>query len=220
VIDYLRETFKDKYVVLYAYCNFMIKEKEQQTAVNLMSSLLRHLATDHETDGIRKPVMKFYHEFKAKGSRPSMAEYSKILCQILQTLDKRVFIVVDALDECSDDDRGDFLAELEKLPVRLFCTTRDIPEIIYLFHNNVTQLSVHNQVKATKEDIKTYLQSEMKKRASLAALNPSLAADIVRVINEKADGMYIYLPAPPLSHQSLALADIYNSIQNTGYRFS
>ncbi|RPB26487.1 hypothetical protein L211DRAFT_760058, partial [Terfezia boudieri ATCC MYA-4762] len=44
VIDHLRETLKDQYVVLYSYCNF--KEKEQQTAVNLVSSLLRHLGTD------------------------------------------------------------------------------------------------------------------------------------------------------------------------------
>ncbi|RPB26486.1 hypothetical protein L211DRAFT_899806, partial [Terfezia boudieri ATCC MYA-4762] len=123
-----------------------------------------------------------------------MAEYSKVLCKILPTLGKSVFIVIDALDECSSEDRDDFLVELRKLPVRLFCTTRDIPEIIYLFQGDAAQLSVDNQVEATKGDIKIYLESEMKKRATLAALkesNPGLAADIVRVINEKADGMFL-----------------------------
>lgn len=210
MVDYLREILKDKYAVLYAYCNF--KESEQQTAVNLVSSLVRHLATDHQTDEIRKLLMTFYHDFRAKGSRPSMAEYSKILCQMLLTLDRDVFVIVDALDECASGDRDDFLAELKKLPARLFCTTRPIPEIIHLFHSDFAQLNVDNQVEATKEDIKTYLNSEMKKRASLAALkesNPGLAADIVREINEKADGMYVYLPQRTTNPQHSQTSIIY-----------
>ncbi|KAF8419528.1 hypothetical protein EV426DRAFT_517540, partial [Tirmania nivea] len=217
VIDYLRETLKDQYVVLYAYCN--VKEKEQQTAVNLVSSLLRHLATDHQTDEILKSVMTFYHEFKAKGSRPSKMEYSKILCQILTTLGRSVFIVVDALDEYLADDRDDFLAELKKLPVRLFCTTRDIPEIISLFHGHAAQLNINNQVEEIKADIKIYLDSEMKKRAPLAALkenNPGLAAEIVQEIHENAGGMFLLarLHLESVASQISTPKEVFNALKS------
>ena len=184
------ELLKKKAAVLYVYCNFL--EQEQQTATILVSTLLRHLATsDYQKTGtdeiIRTEIMGFYRTFKAKDSRPSILDYSKMLQFLLPNLGKRAFIIVDAIDECSGRDRDILLAELKKLPARLFITSRPIPEVLHQFRNEA-QL----EVRATKEDIKAYLESQMRTRASLSVLkhrNPDLAKEIMSHIIEKADGM-------------------------------
>jgi len=176
---------EQKPVVLYAYCNSL--EHEQQTAAILVGALLRHLATDQTDEIIRTTIMDFYHTFKAKDTRPSILDYSKKLQFLLPNLRERVFIIVDAIDECSDRHRDTFLAELKKLPARLFFTSRPILEIHHQFRNEARL-----DVRATREDIKTYLEDQMTTRPYLDMLkcrSPALAEEIVHHIIEKADGM-------------------------------
>lgn len=93
--------------------------------MNLTSSLLRPLAIESKSKQIITALQEYYKQFEEKKSCPSLTEYSSLLLALIANL-KRVFIIVDALDECSSYARSAFLAELKKFSasVSIMFTTR------------------------------------------------------------------------------------------------
>ncbi|PKX93970.1 purine and uridine phosphorylase, partial [Aspergillus novofumigatus IBT 16806] len=97
VINYLtRRTFEDGSLgVAYVYCNF--QRKDEQTADRLLSSLLKQLSGRLPT--IPGEVSNLYNQHKTDRTRPSLEEISRTLYSVAVKY-SRVFILVDALDEC------------------------------------------------------------------------------------------------------------------------
>lgn len=76
----------------------------------------------------------------------------------------RVFIIIDALDECqaSDSSRARFLAEIFNLQARsgvnLFATSRFIPDIVERFKEEESLLL---EIRASDEDVLKYLDDRI-----------------------------------------------------------
>jgi len=99
VINHLQEQFEGAITpVVYLYLNH--KEKQMQTLVNLLSSLLKQLVEHHNSNRISAEIKNLY--LKAREARPQIKEIDELLRSSLKDF-KRVFIVVDALDECPED---------------------------------------------------------------------------------------------------------------------
>jgi Cdc6-like AAA superfamily ATPase len=117
----------EKISVAYIYCNF--RQQDDQKIDDLLASLLKQLATSQ----ITLPHLKdLYDRNKFRQMRPSLDEILGTLRSVV-ALYSRVFIIVDALDECqiTDDCRTRFLREIFNLQkmcsVNFFTTSRPIP---------------------------------------------------------------------------------------------
>ncbi|RYP31088.1 hypothetical protein DL767_005932 [Monosporascus sp. MG133] len=111
--------------IAYIYCNF--RRKDEQKIDDLLASVLKQLAQDQTP--LPKSVKDLYDQHKQKRTQPSLGEIMKVLFTAA-AMCSRLFIVIDALDECqvSDGCRSKFLRELFNLQAttaaNIFATSR------------------------------------------------------------------------------------------------
>src|SRR5579862_3445203 len=112
IIHYLEKTFAGMNVgVAYIYCEY---KGQDQTAINFVASLLRQLT--QQLSIIPDKLMAVYKKHKDRHTHPQLGKYSSLLQLVLRGF-SQVFIVIDALDEYTEDDgtRDSLLTEIRKL---------------------------------------------------------------------------------------------------------
>ncbi|KAF7504337.1 hypothetical protein GJ744_002457 [Endocarpon pusillum] len=127
VVDYLIEKFYDEPTVgvAYLYCNFQ-RQQDQKTE-SLLANLIKQLV-QHQIP-LPSNVKLLYERLTKKNQRPSLEVLSETFQSIASSY-SRVFIVIDAFDECDDTDgsRTRFLDRLfsiqNKIRLNLFATSR------------------------------------------------------------------------------------------------
>jgi Cdc6-like AAA superfamily ATPase len=189
VVDDLYAKFQNDASVglAYIYCNF--RRQQEQKPNDLLASLLKQLV--QEQPFIPENVKSLYERHKGKRTRPSLDEILKALHSIVAGY-SRVFIIVDALDECqgSNGGRKRFLAELFDLQARtgasLLTTSRFIPEIVKEFEER----SVRLEIRASDDDLQRYLYGHMSKLPSFVSRNADLQNEVKIAITNAVDGMY------------------------------
>jgi Cdc6-like AAA superfamily ATPase len=178
-----------KCAVAYAYCSY--KRQHEQTLVNLLATLLRQLL--QEQPNLPTAFQSLYQRHFHKNTRPSVEELRILLHSVTEAYSK-VSIVVDALDECTNDDRtrDSLLSELfllqsrSRATVSLFFTTRFIPEILDQF-----KYCVRRVIRASDHDINKYLDSHISRLTPCVARKNDLQDEIKTKIIEAVDGMYV-----------------------------
>lgn len=184
VIDALTARFEScKNVgIAYIYCNF--RRQAEQKAEDLLISLLKQLA--HGPPMIPADIKSLFEKHKYKGTRPTFHEISQVLRTTIG-LYSNVWIVLDALDECSC--RSRFLPEIMKLRstlgVKIFATSRFNSEIIGIFGDSISL-----EIRASPEDIHGYIDGHLPQLTSFVAKNPLLQKEIRHGIVQAVDGMY------------------------------
>jgi hypothetical protein len=197
VINHLQELFKGANIgVAFLYCNY--KEQTLQTATHLIASLLKQLVQDCPV--ISDNVKSFYHYHQDRGTYPTLVELTNALDMEIKRYAK-VFIVIDALDECSETNgsRMKLLKALRSLaaPVNLMVTSRDLPSIEQHFHK------AHRLfIRATDEDVTKYVQSQLFDTSDLMNLRDIIVSKIVGNVG----GMY----ASPSLNKSFELLYLIN----------
>jgi len=186
VIDYLiNRYYKDPNIsIAYIYCNF--RRKDEQKLDNLLASLLKQLS--EKQPSIPNAVRGLYEQHNTKRTRPSVDEISRALQSIVATC-PRVFLIIDALDECQnipDGCRSRLVEEAFKLQARcganLFMTSRFLPEITEKFHKTCSL-----EIRATREDIERYLEYHIKQSSYTIQ---EMQEEIKATISDAVDGMY------------------------------
>ncbi|KAK8067080.1 ankyrin repeat protein [Apiospora hydei] len=171
--------------ICYIYCNF----HRPQKLGHLLSSLLKQLSKGHTT--FPQSVIDIYEQRGKGQSRPSIEDIRKTL-HIVAAVYSRVFIVVDALDECqvSNGCRSRFISELLELRtqigVNLLTTSRFVPEIAERFGD-----SMKKEIRATAEDIERHIEGNKIMLPSFMSTNPSLLRETKMSILKAADGMFL-----------------------------
>jgi hypothetical protein len=171
--------------IAYNYCNF--KRQGQQTADRLMANLLKQLcASQSSLPGAMKAL---HNKHKDKNTRPSLEEITNAL-QSVANVYSRVFIAIDALDECQAMERSLFLSKIFKIQaeanINLFATSRPILEIEKMFQGC---LSV--DVIADQEDIYRYIDGHILQLPRFVRDNADLQAQIKKEISTAAQGMSV-----------------------------
>ncbi len=173
--------------VAFVYCNF--RRREEQTADQLLASILKQLSRQRPVHPDH--LKELWNTHKQKDTRPSFDDISKIL-RLTASSFSRVFVVVDAVDECqaSDGCRITFLNAIQsmqkELGVNVLATSRFIPEIVDHFR---AVGSVTLEISASREDVERYIEGNMMRLPSIVQRNPKLQADIKDSISGAVDGM-------------------------------
>lgn len=172
-----------------AYIYFNFRRQDDQKLTDLVACILRQSIQQlaQLPDSVSALERQCGHS-----KRPSLEE----LLAALQSVDAacaRVFIVVDALDECqtSDGCRARLLSELLKLQtkcgVNVFATSRFIPDIMDNFQGG-TML----EIRASNEDVERYVKGRMENLQPFVHRNKQLQEEIKAGISTAVDGMYAY----------------------------
>ena len=168
------------------------RDQEKQSAKNLIGSLVRQVA--HRKMALSDDVIGLYHDHTLKGSRPTINELSSLLHSEINTLSE-VFILVDAMDECSVNDytREELLITLQRLlempNVRLMITSRPVASI-----DAHLQDMAYLEIRAADEDIRKYIENRIPKERRLVPHvrgDDAFQVSIIDTIIAKAQGMYV-----------------------------
>lgn len=169
----------------YVYCNF--QRQDEQTATSLLGSLLKQLSARQPS--LPECITDLHKFHSTRRTRPSLEEILECLDAVVHIYGK-VFIVIDALDECQSAGgcRAKLLAELFSVQnrhgVNIFATSRFIPEIVDKFHN-----SIQLEISAKSTDIAEYLHARIPLLPLIVRKNPSLQQEIFRDISQAINGM-------------------------------
>ncbi|KFG77469.1 Pfs, NACHT and Ankyrin domain protein [Metarhizium anisopliae] len=198
IINDLHLQFRHKKDIGIAYIYFSYRLKDKQEIYDLVASLLRQLS--QERSPLPETVSVLYHKHKHGSTIPSLEEISKALHSVV-ALYQRVYIVVDALDECEKSGtRARFLSELfslrDKNRVQIFVTSRYISEITEQFKSGPfldvyagTDMFEGDQFfkfRASTEEISSYLDSQLCKLPCSLIQNSEIRAQIKARIIESA----------------------------------
>jgi hypothetical protein len=184
-IDHLGRLAQADVGLAYLFCNY--KSQVDQSLHGLLSALLKQLVQSR-TD-IAASVTRLYDHHSKQNSKPSRDEIFTALLTICSN-HTRVYIVVDALDECTNQDgtRSRLVEKLGELQartnVRLLFTSRFIPEITERFLSNPML-----EVRASKEDVKQFVAGQIPRLPSCIRRDDELALAVQSKIIEAVDGM-------------------------------
>jgi Cdc6-like AAA superfamily ATPase len=194
IIEYLYNKFRKENAqndgnigIAYLYCNF--QRQNEQKAGDLLASLLRQLSQTRSS--LPDSVKDLYEHHQNKRTRPSIDEVSKAL-QSVVAMYSRVFIIIDALDECqaSDNCRMRLLFEIfaiqAKSGANVFATSRFIPEITEKFKGGISL-----EIRASDEDVRQYLNGHMWQLPSFVSRSSELQEEIQTSIIQSVQGMYV-----------------------------
>ena len=184
------------------YFDFTV-QKEQSPA-SMMGALLKQVIGGLEE--IPEEVSQTYQKQK-KGLGGRGPRLSDIVKMLQTTSSKeRMFICIDAIDECVPEYRVKLLDSLNKIlqnspGTRIFVTGRPHirPEIEKRLGGRVTSLSIN----AERDDMIRYLDNRLEEDTTPDAMDSSLKAEILRKIPENVSEMYVlwkqhlrWLPGP------------------------
>ena len=186
-IDHLcRTTRSDEMGVAYLFCSY--KSQTDQSAASLFAALLKQLVWNRPE--IATPITQI-HELHSK-RKPSFSDILQALQSVFSAY-TTTFIVVDALDECSDRDgaRGKLIDKLHELQagkdVRLLFTSRSIFEITRKFDSKST-LEIH----ASEEDVKRFVAGRITDLPACIQNDEELQRTVQSKIVKAVNGMYVH----------------------------
>lgn len=174
--------------IAYIYCDSL--RQEAQKIEELIADLLKQLC--QRQTSISTCVKEIYIRHKYNRTRPSLDELLESLHEVVQTY-SRVFIIVDALDECqtSSGCRQIFLEELFNLQKQFgancFTTSRPILEILTHFKT----CAISMELPTNTSDIVIYVNSYLEQLPEFIELNLQLQETILTKILENIDGRYV-----------------------------
>jgi Cdc6-like AAA superfamily ATPase len=204
-IDHLSRNVRSSTIgVAWLYCSY--KTRLQQNTDFLLEAILQQLV-QAENPRVVTLAKNLYKQHKTRETRPSRNEVLNTLQAVLAEL-TTVYIVVDALDECSTEDntRDHLLTQLGQLQeiadMRLLFTSRKIPGIVDKVGD-----ALKIEVRAHDEDIRCYLGGQLHRLPDCvqkdAGLNTMIQEKLVEVIN----GMCV-LPRSDAQYQRRAYAKL------------
>jgi hypothetical protein len=187
-VDHLRKQFGNETGIAAIYCNY--KDIDVQTPANLFASLWMQLVESHP---ISDDVKILHKKHVNRSTRPSLSEILQVLrSEIGSYSGSKVFVIVDALDECPQDNeiRGTILTELWVLQsaVHLMVTSR--PHVTA--EHDPPCLMVY--IRASDGDILHYVDGRISRDWQLARHlkgRPVMQEDLRKTVVCNAQGMYV-----------------------------
>ena len=142
-------------------------------------------------DGIREPVQKAFRRAKLGGRAAKLSDLIEMLKATIALL-QRVFICIDALDECRPEIRLELLQSLQGIvrasptTARVFLTGRPHvrDEVKRYFPEAIMRL-----ITPTLEDIELYLKMRLDRDPTPTVMDEGLRAEIMEVIPQKISPM-------------------------------
>lgn len=183
IFDYLRrDSQRQNASVACLFCNY--RDRADQSAETFMANLLKQVIQDQPN--LSEDVKRIYLCHRPK--RPTFAETAEAFRNEIKRFSK-VFVIIDALDETTDNDdiRTLLLSELESLPIHLLVTSR---------HDTIIERRFDHaqclEIRATDGDVQTYVKARIATEKILLRhieRNPSLEERILKTVVDKSKKM-------------------------------
>lgn len=190
VISHLCKEFKGNSSIGIAYIYCQYKRGDDQKFRGLLASLLKQLAA--ACSRLPDDLRQLYESHQAKGTTLTLHEILKSLQAVAENF-SRVFIVIDALDECQGENAS--LIKLVEYILRdlqvntatnFFATSRGLPNIQELFQD-----FPRLEIWAKRDDIERYVDAHMKELIIFESGQeyPDLQRSIKDGISRAVEGM-------------------------------
>ena len=171
--------------VIYAFGDY--KEQEMQTVPNVLASLWAQLARGCLLD--EKDCKQLDDKYITRSVRPNKGEMVDLLHEEV-TRHKRVFVLIDALDEFETNYRADLVGALQALGpnVNMLIMSRFIVEA----DSSGIKHSQELRISARDSDLNTFIAGSIKGETRLSQhtrKDNSLHREITDMIIQKAQGM-------------------------------
>ncbi|PPQ84972.1 hypothetical protein CVT26_008089 [Gymnopilus dilepis] len=172
-----------KAALAYAY----FRHNDSYSLSDILAAMIKQLIEGHHIayaylEGI-------YDDYKKKAVRPPVDDLARILRGLIERLGK-VYIVVDALDEASEDCRSEFLRVLSNLSISLLTTSRPL-DLSRLLPELTVEVRISGQ---TSYDIESFAARCLKQSHRIQAITKGdqvLQAEILGKLKSKSQGMFL-----------------------------
>ena len=172
--------------------DFDFAARNEQSPVNMLGSLLKQLIRGLEK--IPEAVVQdFRKQMKGIGGRGlQVSGILKMLQAITGT--KRIFICVDALDECVPEHRMVVLESLRQIlqespTARLFMTGR--PQVRSEVEKRLDGAVTFMSIQPTEDGVVRYLRDKLRNDTTPEIMSSTLEAEIMKAIPEMSSETYV-----------------------------
>lgn len=201
ITDHLEKeigTANNNKACVYTSFKFHDDNEAQPTIEILVANLLMQLVRQQKTDKVHQKLVEAYHSFQSHEGSLGQEEL-KTLVEIQVKAFSSVFLIIDALENCSNDPstgiREAFVKLIRKLPenCKILVTSRSGMSIGRQF-----EASQRIKLQASPADIKLYVQNRIRTNDEMLHLvkdgmskNPGFEDDISAIIIKKAQGIFL-----------------------------
>ncbi|KAJ3524823.1 hypothetical protein NMY22_g10837 [Coprinellus aureogranulatus] len=184
-VEHLEMVFGGTQEIAIAFA--FIRYSEKLTLRDILSSLLSQLVEENDTAYF--VVWSFYRRATAKtGSQFLESEMEAALRELVRGLGK-VYVVIDGLDEASDELKDALLEVLAASGANILILSRPLDLFV-----DYTPDALFVSIQAQTEDIGLYVADQVKRSSRLRAIlrgKPELVETLSERIKEKANGMFL-----------------------------
>ena len=174
------------------------RNQQEQTTTNIIGAILKQLLVKGRVlEHVQKAFQKAKNEVGGRGLR--LPDIVRVLGKAVAIL-PRVFICIDALDECPPKHLLELLRSLkdvlrESPRMQIFLTGRPQveAEVTRYF---ITRLTI--PIVPKTHDVQSYLENKLEMDPEPMAMSNGLRADILRIIPEKISEMCVGASTVPI----------------------
>ena len=171
------------------YCDFI--SQHDQTINNVVGAILKQLVG---RGGIPKDLREAFQKAKYEvgGRGPRLVDLMGMLRTTIASL-SRVFICIDALDECLPKCLAELFESLrdivrESSTAKIFLTGRPhVGEDVRRYFSKAVVIPIS----PNRDDIRNYVEMRLNRDAEPEAMSNDLRVDIMRVIQENISDMHV-----------------------------
>jgi Cdc6-like AAA superfamily ATPase len=185
-IEHLLETqASDSVGVAFIYCNY--KTQTEASTSTLLAALLKQLVQSRPV--VDDSISKLHEQHNSRSTKPSFQEIFVALQAVLKNF-SRVYFIIDALDECSNQNgtRNQLLAKIRDLQretdLRLISTSRFLPDIEINFASTPTL-----EIRASSPDVRQFVRGQIHRLPSCIRRDYQLQNLVEDKVIEAVDGM-------------------------------
>ncbi|KAK1762907.1 hypothetical protein QBC33DRAFT_460474 [Phialemonium atrogriseum] len=189
-IDSLPETCNNEGFAFF-YCNR--NEEERRKPLSVLRSYVRQLSTAVRSPGhMRKQLRDLYRETIRNGSDLGLDACKQQLLESVN-LYLKTTLVLDALDECEPELRGQLVNMIEDLlskserPLKVFISSRPDGDIRDRF---ASLPNIEIQATDNQDDIEKFVNEEIVKHRRWHRISPSLREEVVTTLLGRSGGMF------------------------------
>ena len=207
IVNALQAVDSEHIGVAYIYFNY--SEAERQNPTNLLKTILLQLVLRKRV--VPEELTEAYKRHAKEGTAPSLHECSHLLQAAMVTFSK-VYLVIDALDECAEGTRDILFTELRKMTphISILITSRHTLSDCY-----DSESALRLEIEADLLDIRHYLEARLMESRILQAYikkDRNLHDIIVSGIIHKAKGMCVGLINNSSNHQCALTLNLGSSL--------